>query len=86
MPKRKRRLIVAPFDASEYLDDKEVIAEYLGAALEDRNPNVFLHAVVGCDQMFTAHRCETAPVVDSPRHPRKTHGPEPDAARLPSVQ
>jgi probable addiction module antidote protein len=36
---------VAPFDASEYLDDEEVIAEYLTAALEDRNPEVFLVAV-----------------------------------------
>ena len=36
---------VAPFDASEYLDDEEVIAEYLTAALEARNPEVFLIAV-----------------------------------------
>ena len=36
---------VAPFDASEYLDNEEVIAEYLTAALEDRNPEVFLIAV-----------------------------------------
>jgi probable addiction module antidote protein len=36
---------VAPFDASEYLDDEEVIAEYLTAALEDPNPEVFLIAV-----------------------------------------
>jgi probable addiction module antidote protein len=45
MAKRNGRLGVAPFDASEYLDNEEVIAEYLGAALEDRNPDVFLHAV-----------------------------------------
>jgi len=36
---------VAPFDASEYLDDEVVIAEYLTAALEDSNPEVFLIAV-----------------------------------------
>ena len=36
---------VARFDASEYLDDEEVIAEYLTAALEDTNPEVFLVAV-----------------------------------------
>jgi len=36
---------VAPFDVSEYLDDEEVIAEYLTAALEDPNPEVFLIAV-----------------------------------------
>ena len=33
------------FDAAEYLDDEEVIAEYLTAALEDPNPEVFLLAV-----------------------------------------
>ncbi len=36
---------LAPFDASEFLDDEEVIAEYLTAALEDPNPEVFLLAV-----------------------------------------
>jgi probable addiction module antidote protein len=35
----------APFDASEYLDNEETIAEYLSAALEDPNPEVFLLAV-----------------------------------------
>ena len=35
----------APFDASEFLDSEEVIAEYLTAALEDPNPDVFLRAV-----------------------------------------
>lgn len=34
-----------PFDASAYLDNEEVIAEYLTAAAEDTNPNVFLHAL-----------------------------------------
>lgn len=33
------------FDASEYLDSDEAIAEYLTAALEDDNPDVFLAAV-----------------------------------------
>jgi probable addiction module antidote protein len=33
------------FDPSEFLDDDEVIAEYLTAALEDPNPDVFLAAV-----------------------------------------
>jgi len=36
---------LAPFDASEYLDDEEVIAEYLTAALEDPDPEAFLLAV-----------------------------------------
>jgi len=45
MAKRKNQLRIAPFDASEYLDNDEVVAEYLAAALEDPNPDVFLHAV-----------------------------------------
>jgi probable addiction module antidote protein len=36
---------LAPFDASEFLDNEEVIAEYLSAALEDPNPDTFLRAV-----------------------------------------
>lgn len=35
----------AAFDAADYLNDKETIAEYLTAALEDPNPDVFLAAV-----------------------------------------
>jgi probable addiction module antidote protein len=35
----------APFDAADYLDSEETIAEYLTAALEDSNPEVFLAAV-----------------------------------------
>jgi len=35
----------APFDAADYLDDEETTAEYLTAALEDPNPDVFLTAV-----------------------------------------
>ena len=34
-----------PFDAVDYLDDDETAAEYLTAALEDPNPDVFLAAV-----------------------------------------
>lgn len=33
------------FDASDYLDSEEAIAEYLNAALEDENPDVFLAAI-----------------------------------------
>lgn len=36
---------IAPFDASAYLDDPEVMAEYLAACLEDENPDVFLSAL-----------------------------------------
>ena len=33
------------FDADDYLESEEMIAEYLSAALEDENPDVFLAAV-----------------------------------------
>lgn len=36
---------LAKFDAADYLDNEEVIAEYLNAALEDPNPEIFLAAV-----------------------------------------
>ena len=35
----------APFDAAAYLDNDEVIAEYLTAAVEDPDPEVFLAAL-----------------------------------------
>jgi probable addiction module antidote protein len=38
-------LKVTEFDPSAYLDNEEVIAEYLSAALDDPNPDVFLSAV-----------------------------------------
>lgn len=34
-----------PFDAADYLDDEETIAEYLTAALEDDDPDMFLVAI-----------------------------------------
>ena len=36
---------IAAFDAADYLDNDIVIAEYLNAALEDENPDVFLQAI-----------------------------------------
>ena len=36
---------LAPFDAADYLDSEDTIAEYLSAALEDPNPDVFLAAI-----------------------------------------
>ena len=36
---------VSEFDPSAFLDDDEIVAEYLAAALEDPNPDVFLAAV-----------------------------------------
>jgi len=39
------KIETAPFDAADYLDDEETIAEYLTAALEDPNPDILLMAV-----------------------------------------
>ena len=36
---------IAAFEAADYLDNEEVIAEYLNAALADENPDVFLRAI-----------------------------------------
>lgn len=36
---------VTDFDVSEYLDNEELIAEYLSAALEDKNSDVFIAAI-----------------------------------------
>jgi probable addiction module antidote protein len=36
---------LSAFDASDYLEDDAVVAEYLNAALEDENPDVFLQAL-----------------------------------------
>jgi probable addiction module antidote protein len=35
----------AAFDAADYLSNEETIAEYISAALEDPDPDVFLTAV-----------------------------------------
>ena len=40
-----KKIETAPFDAADYLDDEEIIVEYLTAALEDPNPDLFLVAV-----------------------------------------
>ena len=39
------RIKLRDFDASADLDNDEIVAEYLTAALEDGNPDVFLAAV-----------------------------------------
>lgn len=36
---------ISKFDVAEHLDNEEVISEYLAAALEDPDPNVFLAAL-----------------------------------------
>jgi probable addiction module antidote protein len=42
---KSRAKELAPFNAAEFLDNEEVIAEYLAAALEDPNPDTFLRAM-----------------------------------------
>ncbi|WP_446011950.1 addiction module antidote protein [Candidatus Electrothrix sp.] len=42
---KTKNLELAPFDASDYLDNEETIAEYLAAALENSDPDAFLAAV-----------------------------------------
>ena len=41
----KKKTIYKPFDAAACLDNDEVIAEYLSAAAEDSNPEVFAAAL-----------------------------------------
>ena len=36
---------ITPFDIADYLDNEEVISEYLSTALEDPDPDIFLMAV-----------------------------------------
>jgi DNA-binding phage protein len=45
MTKQESTLGIAPFDASDYLNNGELIAEYLSAAAEDPNPDVLLQAI-----------------------------------------
>ncbi|WJV53616.1 putative addiction module antidote protein [Prodigiosinella aquatilis] len=72
-------LNLAPLDAADYLDSEEVIAEYLSAALEDPNPDVFLTAlkdVIKAKGMTNVAReagigCESLYKTLTPRaHPR----------------
>jgi DNA-binding phage protein len=42
-----KKIETASFDAADYLDGEETIAEYLAAALEDPNPDIFLVAESG---------------------------------------
>ncbi len=36
---------ISTFDAAQYLDSEEMMAEYLSAAMQDPNPDVFLTAL-----------------------------------------
>lgn len=42
---KRRKTTYKAFDAAEYLDNDSVIAEYLSAAAEDPNPDVFVAAL-----------------------------------------
>lgn len=44
-PAALKALAVKPFDAADYLDSDEAVAEYLTAALEDSDPDLFLTAI-----------------------------------------
>jgi probable addiction module antidote protein len=42
---KKKKITYKPFDAAAYLDNDEVVVEYLSAAAEDPNPAVFVAAL-----------------------------------------
>lgn len=44
-PAALKVLGVKPFDAADYLDSDQAVAEYLTAALEDPDPDLFLTAI-----------------------------------------
>lgn len=44
-PAALKALGVKPFDVADYLDSDEAVAEYLTAALEDPDPDLFLTAI-----------------------------------------
>jgi probable addiction module antidote protein len=43
--KVKSKVTYAPFEAADYLDNEETIAEYLSLAARDENPGVLLKAL-----------------------------------------
>src|SRR5258708_7936375 len=42
---KRKKTVYKPFDAAAYLDSDEVIVEYLSAAAEGANPDVFVAAL-----------------------------------------
>ena len=46
----------ATFDIADYLDNNEVITEYLSVAAEDTNPDVFIAALGVKIAVVSAHR------------------------------
>jgi DNA-binding phage protein len=51
----------AVFDAADYLQDEDVMLEYLRAAREDQNPAVFLTAVDDVLRRIAADKQNRAP-------------------------
>jgi probable addiction module antidote protein len=43
--KARTKVTYAPFEAADYLDSEETIAEYLSLAARDENPGVLLKAL-----------------------------------------
>ena len=41
----QEEIAVTPYDAAEFLDSEETIAEYLSISLEDPDPDIFLKAL-----------------------------------------
>jgi hypothetical protein len=73
MAKRKSRLGIAPFDAADYLGDEDVIAEYLSAALQDSNPDVFLQAVADVAKALASPRLQRTLVWEGRASTRLSH-------------
>lgn len=44
-PKARAKVTYTPFEVADYLDNDEVIAEYLSLAAQDENPAVLLEAL-----------------------------------------
>ena len=66
---------IAVFDAADYLSNEETIAEYISAALEDPNPDVFVTAVRdtgGCGKTLAAATFITSASLISRRRNRRS--------------
>ena len=48
------------FDAAEFLDNDEVIVEYLSAAMENENPSVFLAALDDVERAMASPTIQSA--------------------------
>lgn len=52
MSSKRKKVEVAPFDVAEYLDNEELIAEYLNVALNDPDPDMFSIAVANVAKAY----------------------------------